>query len=236
MEKRGRVIRKEPATVDYVLNEIEARVLGALIEKQIATPDYYPMTLNALMNACNQKSSRDPVVTYDEQTVMSGLDSLRNKKLAYVFHGSDARVAKYGHIFEKTFDLAPPEVALLCVLLLRGAQTPGELRTRTASLHNFANLEEVDHTLLSLAERSDPLVVRLPRQPGARESRYQQLLCGQPEISEVAESGANAAPASSASRTGSNERIAKLEEEVRQLHEEINEMKQQFADFRKQFD
>lgn len=217
------------------LNEIEVRVLGALIEKQISTPDYYPMTLNALMNACNQKSSRDPVVSYDEQTVMSGLGSLRDRKLAYVFHGSDSRVPKYGHIFDKSFDLSPPELAAMCVLMLRGPQTPGEIRSRAASLYNFSDRGEVEETLSALETReSEPLIIRLPRQPGARESRYAHLLSGKPEIEEI-----EAAPRHEPARfrpQPDNDRIVKLEEEVKSLREQLSELKQQFADFRKQFE
>jgi hypothetical protein len=221
--------------VTALLNDVEVRVLGALIEKQISTPDYYPMTLNALMNACNQKSSRDPVVTYDEQTVMSGLDGLRDKKLTYVFHGSESRVAKYGHIFDKSFGLTAGELAAMCVLLLRGAQTPGEIRTRTASLYNFADLGEVETALEELSQKEpDALVIRLPRQPGARESRYVHLLSGKPDIEEIA-----AAPRSEpvrVSASAGNERIAKLEEEVKQLREELELLRQQFSEFRKLFE
>lgn len=225
---------EEAPVVNVTLNEVEVRVLGALIEKQISTPDYYPMTLNALMNACNQKSSRDPVVVYDEQTVMSGLDSLREKKLAYVFHGSESRVPKYGHIFDKSFALAPPELAAMCVLMLRGPQTPGEIRSRTASLYNFSDLGEAEATLSALETReSEPLIIRLPRQPGARESRYAHLLSGKPEIEEI-----EAAPRHEPARVRAqdNERIVKLEEEVKSLREELSELRQQFADFRKQFE
>ena len=124
-----------------ILNEVEVRVLGSLVEKQITLPDYYPMTLNALVNACNQKSSRNPVVSYDEQTVQRALDSLREKGIAWVFKGADSRVLKYGHIFEKAYELNEREVAVMCVLMLRGAQTPGEVRSRTAPLYNFDSLD-----------------------------------------------------------------------------------------------
>lgn len=221
--------------VNTPLNDVEVRVLGALIEKQISTPDYYPMTLNALMNACNQKSSRDPVVSYDEQTTMSGLGSLRDRKLAYVFHGSDSRVPKYGHIFDKSFDLSPPGLAAMCVLMLRGPQTPGEIRSRTGSLYNFSDLGEVEETLRTLETKEpDPLIIRLPRQPGAREARYAHLLSGKPEFEEI-----EAAPRHEPARVRAqpdNDRIVRLEEEVKSLREQLSDLKQQFAEFRKQFE
>jgi hypothetical protein len=217
-----------------ILNEYELRVLGALVEKQIATPDYYPMTLNALVNACNQKNHRDPVVAYDEATVAKALETLREKNLAYVFYGSEARTPKYAHLFPKAFDLSEAEVPLMCVLVLRGPQTPGELRSRTQHLHSFESLAEVEDLLQRLSSREEPLVVKLPRQPGSRESRYAHLLGGQVEF-EQTEVAPRAEPVARASR-GESEKIAKLEEEVVTLRQELNELKQQFADFKKQFE
>ena len=217
-----------------LLNEYELRVLGAMVEKQIATPDYYPLTLNALVNACNQKNHRDPVVAYDEQTVTRALDGLRDKKLAYTFHGSDARVAKYGHLFPKSYELNEGETALLCVLMLRGPQTPGELRSRTPHLHTFESLPEVESLLQGLAAREAPLVVRLPRQAGSRESRFAHLLGGDIDISAL-----EAEPASPPTRARGGadaDRIAKLEEEVAALRAVIDELKLQLAEFRKQFE
>src|SRR5262245_6944956 len=130
--------------MDAILNEVEIRVLGCLIEKQITLPDYYPLSLNALVNACNQKSSRNPVVSYDEQTVMRALDSLREKNLAWSFKGADSRVLKYGHVFEKPFEVDHKEMVVMSLLMLRGAQTPGEIRSRAVSLFNFHSLEEVE--------------------------------------------------------------------------------------------
>jgi uncharacterized protein len=222
--------------VNVILDEFEVRVLGALIEKEAATPEYYPLTLNALINACNQKSSRDPVVSYDEQTVSRTLQSLRDKKLAYVFSGADARVPKYGHLFAKAHDLAPPEVALMCVLMLRGPQTPGELRSRTSSLYNFEQLADVEHALQDLAERDgEPLVVRLPRQPGTKESRYAHLLSG-PVEAEQAAAAAPRPPASQSNARADGERVARLEAEVARLGEAFAELERQFAEFKKQFD
>ncbi len=218
-----------------VLNEYELRVVGALVEKSIATPDYYPMTLNALVNACNQKNHRDPVVGYDEATVVRALDSLREKKLAYTFHGSDSRVPKYGHLFAKAYELNEAENAVMTVLVLRGPQTPGELRSRTAHLHNFDNLPEVETTLNDLSLRSEPLVVKLPRQPNSRESRFAHLLGGDINIEELAAAAEKSESSASSSR-GGNERIAKLEEEVSTLRQKLADLEQQFAEFRKQFE
>ena len=221
--------------MDVVLNEYELRVIGALIEKQIATPDYYPMTLNALVNACNQKNHRDPVVSYDEATVTRALGSLRDKKLAYTFHGSEARVTKYGHLFPKAYELNEAETAVMCVLILRGPQTPGELRSRSAHLHTFENLPEVETTLHNLSLREQALVVKLPRQSGSRESRFAHLLGGDINIEELAATMEKADATASTSRAG-NERIAKLEEEVATLRQELTDLKQQFAEFKKQFE
>lgn len=218
-----------------ILNDYELRVIGALVEKQIATPDYYPMTLNALVNACNQKNHRDPVVSYDEATVVRALDSLREKKLAYTFHGSDSRVPKYGHLFSKGYELNEAETAVMTVLALRGPQTPGELRSRTAHLHNFENLPEVETTLQNLSLREQALVIKLPRQSGSRESRFAHLLGGDINVEELAATMEKAEAAASSSRSG-NERVAKLEEEVAILRQGLTDLKQQFAEFKKQFE
>lgn len=218
-----------------ILNDYELRVIGALVEKQIATPDYYPMTLNALVNACNQKNHRDPVVSYDEATVVRALDSLREKKLAYTFHGSDSRVPKYGHLFSKGYELNEAETAVMTVLALRGPQTPGELRSRTAHLHNFENLPEVETTLQNLSLRDQALVIKLPRLSGSRESRFAHLLGGDINVEELAATMEKADATASASR-GSNERVAKLEEEVAILRQGLTDLKQQFAEFKKQFE
>jgi hypothetical protein len=229
-----------------VLNPSELRVLGALVEKQIATPEYYPLSLNALVNACNQKNHRDPVVEYGEATVKSALESLRLKLLAYVFDGADARVPKYGHTFPKPYELEPPEVAVLCVLMLRGPQTPGELRSRSAHLHNFESLAAVEEALLRLSTRPDPLVRKLARAPGTKEARYAQLLGGDvyPDVNITAESGKNVeriaivqpSEPAAASSPGEADRVAKLEAEVEKLRQQLSDLQAQFATFRKQFD
>jgi len=222
--------------MELVLNEYELRVLGALVEKQIATPDYYPLTLNALVNACNQRNHRDPVVSYDEATVVRALDSLKERKFTYTFHGSEARAIKYGHLFDKYFDLDRAHVAALSVLMLRGPQTPGELRSRTAHLHNFAGLPETEEALHNLAARAAPLVQRLPRQPGAREARYAHLLGGAINVEELAATVMPKSEPVRASSSGDNERVAELERQVAALQQELAELKQQFTEFRKQFE
>jgi uncharacterized protein len=221
--------------MNTILNEVEVRVLGCLVEKQITLPDYYPLSLNALTNACNQKSSRNPVVSYDEQTVTRALDSLRDKGLAWVFRGADSRVPKYGHVFEKGYELNEEEVAVLCVLMLRGAQTPGEIRTRCNPLWNFDSLEQVEDALQRLIERdTKPLVVKLPRQAGTKESRFMHLLAGEVKVDyeEAPPAREVAAPRSRVDE----ERVIKLETEVANLIQELAELKQQFLDFKKQFE
>ena len=218
--------------MNATLNEYELRALGALVEKQIATPDYYPMTLNALINACNQKNHRDPVVSYDETIVARALDSLREKNLAYVFHGSEARAPKYGHLFPKGFELSEAEVPLMCVLILRGPQTSGELRSRTQHLRSFESLAEVETLLQGLSLRDKPLIVRLPRQPGSRESRFAHLLGGPVEMDQREDSPH---PAHSVQQAqAENDKIAKLEEEIGSLRRELSELKQQFAEFKRE--
>jgi uncharacterized protein YceH (UPF0502 family) len=218
--------------VNATLNEYELRALGALVEKQIATPDYYPMTINALVNACNQKNHRDPVVSYDETIVTKALNSLREKNLAYVFHGSEARAPKYGHIFPKAFDLSEAETPLMCVLILRGPQTSGELRSRTQHLRSFESLAEVETLLQGLSLREKPLIVKLPRQPGSRESRFAHLL-GDPVELEQREVPPHQAHSVQQAQS-EDDKIAKLEEEIASLRRELSELKQQFAEFKRE--
>ncbi|MEP7272624.1 MAG: YceH family protein [Acidobacteriota bacterium] len=217
------------------LNEYEVRVIGALIEKQITTPDYYPMTLNALVNACNQKNNRHPVVSYDEETVSRALGSLREKKLAFIFHGAEARVAKFGHVFPKAYDLSQEDVAILCVLMLRGPQTLGELRSRAQSLYNFESLAEVESTVEALLARDDVLMVaRLPRLSGMKEPRYAHLLSGEVEF-EASEPVARTSSSGFSARADTD-RVAALEETVSRLRRDIDELKEELAQFRRQFE
>jgi uncharacterized protein YceH (UPF0502 family) len=166
--------------MDWQLDAAEVRVLGALLEKEIATPEYYPLSLNALVNACNQKTNREPVVAYDESTVEDALEGLRHKSLATRLTGRDIRVPKHAQRFTEEFNLGRREAALLCLLLLRGPQTVGELRGRSDRLYQFDDLEAVETTLHHLAELG--FVVRLTRYAGSREARWAHLLAGQPEL------------------------------------------------------
>jgi uncharacterized protein len=217
--------------VDILLNEIEARVLGALVEKETTTPDYYPLSLHALVNACNQKSNRDPVTNLDEGAVREALDGLARQGLAGTASSAEGRVTKYEHRLQETFNFDRRESAILCVLLLRGPQTPGELHARTERMHRWGGLDEVQSTLHRLMERTPPVVKMLPRQPGTKESRYAHLLSGEVQGWEPpAES--RAAPGTAAEAEG----IARLEGEVASLRAEVAELKQQLIDFRKQFE
>src|SRR5687768_6152387 len=209
-----------------LFSDIEIRVLGALIEKQVTTPEYYPLTLNALTLACNQKNNRYPVTSYSENQVADALESLREKNLAYVFYGSTSRVPKYKHVMPEVMHLNHAEVALMCVLLLRGSQTLGELRGNAARLHDFSSLEEVEQTLNVLISREpEPLVARLPRQPGQKEGRFAHLLSGEIDV----EAMAAEVPAANPSRRS-------LEQRVDALTAEVDKLKEQFEQFRKQFE
>src|SRR5271169_2339221 len=190
------------------LTEIETRVLGSLIEKDITTPDYYPLSLNALVNACNQKNNRDPVMNVDEGAVRDALNRLHDDGLAGPASGADGRVTKYEHRLQETFNFSRGETAVLCVLLLRGPQTPGELRGRTERMHRFEDLDAVQASLQKLTQREPPLVTVLPRQPGTKESRYAHLMTGEIDVSEVPVSHQN----SSANSAGDSERVERLEQ------------------------
>jgi uncharacterized protein len=223
--------------MDLILNLIEIRVLGSLVEKQIATPEYYPLSLNALMHACNQKSNRDPVVAYDEKMVSQALDTLREKKLVWLFRGADSRVPKYGHIFPEAYHINDRQVAVLCVLMLRGAQTVGEIRGRCGQLYNFEELAEVEATFRSLIERDEgPLVMRLPRQVGMKEPRYGHLLGGPIDIEELEATAPRPESGAAPRAAALGEKVAGLQEEVESLRKELAELKQQFLDFKKQFE
>jgi uncharacterized protein YceH (UPF0502 family) len=204
------------------LTEVEARVLGALIEKEITTPDYYPMSMNALLNACNQKTNREPVTNLDEDTVRQALHGLDDKNLAGAVRGYDSRVTKYEHRFSEAFNFGRREVAVLCVLLLRGPQTPGELRGRTDRLYPFDELSDVQSTLQKLIDRDPPLVRVLPRQPGTKESRYAHLFCGDnfPQLSETERHSAANSPSSEDAI-----RLQLLEEQVAILRREVDELR-----------
>ena len=213
-----------------VLTEIETRVLGSLIEKQVTTPEYYPLTLNALTLACNQKNNRHPITSYNENQVSAGLESLREKNLTYVFYGSTSRVPKYKHVMPEVMHLNHAEMALMCVLMLRGAQTLGELRGNASRLHEFSSLEEVEQTLNGLISRDEePLVARLPRQPGQKEGRFAHLLSGEIDVEALAAAEIERAPTPRRSSSA-------LEEKVDALAAEVEKLKEQFEQFKKQFE
>jgi hypothetical protein len=213
-----------------LLTDVEVRVLGALVEKDITTPDYYPLSLNALVNACNQKNNRDPLMTLDEGDVRAALESLQAKRLAGPASGADSRVTKYEHRLQEVFNFDRREIAVLCVLLLRGPQTPGELRGRTERMYRFEALDDVHAALDRLSQREPPLVAVLPRPPGTKESRYMHLLSGDAPVTEAMSAAPRSADASSA------DRIAHLEDEVAELKKEVAEMRQQLDSFRQQFE
>jgi uncharacterized protein len=221
--------------MDLELDLVEARVLGVLVEKQLTTPDYYPLTLNGLTLACNQRSNRDPVVAFEEKAVARALESLREKQLTRMVSGAEMRVPRYYHLIGERLDLRAPQIAALCVLLLRGPQTVGEIRGRSSRLYAFADLAEAEATLRELADRAEgALVVELPRQPGRKEPRFAHLLCGQPELpEETAEPRVE--PATLEVRA-ENERLARLEEEVEEQRQALQALRQEFAQFRTQFD
>jgi uncharacterized protein YceH (UPF0502 family) len=209
--------------MDLVLDPIEVRVLGALLEKEITTPEYYPLSLNALVNACNQKSNRDPVVQYDESTVERALLLLRDKGLLLSITGAGSRVPKYGHRISERLNLGRRELAVLCELMLRGPQTVGELRNHSDRMHHFDDLSEVE----AVIEHQPELIARLPRRPGEKEVRFAHLLSGPPEALE-AEAAAPPQPRP--------DRIGALETEVAALRSELEELKRQFAGFKRQFE
>jgi uncharacterized protein YceH (UPF0502 family) len=218
--------------MEFALNPVEARVLGCLIEKELATPEYYPLTLNALTNACNQKSNRDPLMALVDADVVRALDSLRFQRLAHQ-SAEGVRAAKYCHNLEGLLRLEPQELAILAELLLRGPQTIGELRGRAERMAALDDLATVETLLTSLAEREPPLVTRLPRQPGRKEQRFAHLLCGAPEVSD--DSSAPPEPAR-LQVMAENERLAALATEVAELRAEVAELRAQLATFRAQFE
>lgn len=213
------------------LTAAQARVLGSLVEKEVTTPEYYPLSLNALINACNQKSNREPVMELDEETVRQALHGLEDDGLAGRARSSDGRVTKYEHWLGEAFNFSRAETALICVLLLRGPQTPGELRGRTERLHPFEEITDVLAALQKLMERDPPLVAVLPRQPGTKESRYAHLLSPDPEM---------LAPAAAASFPGHTDTVRPVnaghEERIAQLEAAMNDLKQELAGLKRKFE
>ena len=217
------------------LTPIEARVLGSLVEKEVTTPDYYPLSLNALVNACNQKNNRDPVMTLDEDAVRNALSGLQSQRLAGPAGGADSRVTKYEHRLQEVYNFSRGEIAVLCVLLLRGPQTPGELRGRTERMHRFEDLDQVQAALQRLMQREPPLAAVLPRQPGTKEARYAHLMSGDVEYA-APEHSPTASPITSGSADSDlRDRIAQLEQTVAELKSRIEELSQELSEFRRQF-
>lgn len=217
--------------MDFTLVPAEVRVLGCLIEKDITTPEYYPLTANAIVNACNQKSNREPVVAYDEPLVADILQGLREKRLASMVTGAGNRVPKFSHRLVETLNLGRRETALLCELMLRGPQTLGELRDRAGRMHGFTDVDEVERCLGGMAERPDqPLVVKLPRQPGMKESRYGHLLSG--PVNFVDPPAREFADHRSGPQTS---RLTELESEVAGLRERLEKMERRVEEFIRQF-
>ena len=219
--------------MDILLSDVETRVLGSLVEKELTTPEYYPLSLNALVNACNQKSNRDPVMSLEEEAVREALRALDKKGLAGPADNMVSRVSKYEHRLQEAYNFTRHEIAILAELLLRGPQTPGELRSRADRMHKFEDLGIVQSTLQRLMKREPPLVKLLPRQPGTKEARYAHLLSGDVELPPQDSAAPGIATASGAN---SGERIARLEAQVETLQSEIADLKKHFAEFRKQFE
>jgi uncharacterized protein YceH (UPF0502 family) len=217
------------------LNAVETRVLGCLLEKERTTPENYPLSLHSLTSACNQSTNREPVVGYDEKTVENGVNSLREKKLATVVFGAGSRVQKYRHNLLDHYELAPREVALLCVLLLRGPQTPGELRSRTERMHAFNSLEAVEACLDELARGDFPLVRQVPARPGQKERRYLQLFSSETLYTDAPAEALFTANRASAPES-SSPRIEAVEAELAALRQELASLREEFAAFRKQFE
>lgn len=215
-----------------LINETEARVLGSLVEKQLTTPEYYPLTLNALTAACNQKSNRDPVMALGETEILAAIDSLRDKNLVYLYYGTTSRTVKYKHMLPQVFDLEAPAVAAMTLLMLRGPQTVGEVRGRADRLYEFSGLGEVQETLDELSGRAEPLAVKLDRQPGQKEARYAHLLSGPVDTAALA--AERPSPTSAGSAAAS--RIEELEDRVSELSRGVAELREEFARFQKQFE
>jgi uncharacterized protein len=206
--------------VDHTLTDAEVRVLGSLIEKEITTPDYYPLSLNALVAACNQSSNRSPVVHYDEDTVAQAADTLREKKLVHLIARGESRVTKYRHVLYEAMNMGRPDIAAMCVLMLRGPQTIGEIRTRSNRLYDFTSLEQVENTLNALMATEPPLVARLSRQTGQKEVRYAHLLSGEVQLSQI-----EAEP-----------EVAHEPDRISKLESELADLRRDFEEFRKKFE
>lgn len=218
--------------MDMVLDDREVRILGCLIEKEMTTPEYYPLSLNALMNACNQKSNRKPVLSLDEPAILQGLVTLRQKGLTRETQVPGSRVTKYVHEILSHFDLSRPEMAVLCELMLRGPQTPGELRSNAGRIIPFDSAGEMEKTLQCLTDQVPPLVMKLPREAGRREVRYAHLFSPDTSLEEATPDGS---AASAVSDTPVTEAISRMEEEIAQIRRELEELRHAFVEFKSQF-
>ena len=216
--------------MEVELNDIEARIVGCLIEKENTTPDYYPLTLNALTNACNQKSNRNPVVSYSEETVEQALESLLAKDVVYLFYGSGSRTPKYKHLVPRILNISHPETAVLCVLLLRGPQTLGELNQRTSRIYSFSGLDQVNETVEKLIRRDEPLLEKLSKQPGQKEARFAHLLSGEVKR----DTDDHVVPEAVPSQVSKGS--ADLAQKVEGLRKELDELREEFEEFKRQFD
>ncbi len=222
--------------MELTLNNIEVRVLGALIEKELTTPEYYPLSLNALSAACNQKSNRNPVMSLEETDVVRALESLRTKQLAWRRSTAGSRVSKYEHNFMARWKFSPQQVAAMCVLMLRGPQTIGEIRGRTGRMYAFSDLADVEVAINTLITHEEgPFVIELPRLPGRKENRFTHLLAGEPSLEE---SAVQQVPLDEATLVvqAENERISALEEQMSQVKKELEELNRKFAEFKKEFE
>jgi uncharacterized protein len=224
--------------MQLALTPVEARVLGALIEKEITTPEYYPLSLNALTNACNQKSNREPAMQLEESEIRKALNQLESQALVRSI--AESRATKFAHRLQDAFNFYRPEVAIICELLLRGPQTPGELRTRASRMHPFENLESVHSALQRLSKREPPLVTMLPRQPGTKEARYKHLMGDPTPVAAEPVLGSNSEEpersADSATRSNHSKDVADLAQDVARLRAEVADLRAEFAIFRKQFE
>jgi uncharacterized protein YceH (UPF0502 family) len=215
-----------------MMNEVEVRILGCLIEKEISTPEYYPLTLHSLTAACNQKSNRCPVVTYGEDTVAHCLEELRNKGIIQSINAPGSRTVKYRHSFLEEFRLIPSEAVILCELMLRGPQTMGEIRAHTERMYEFKGQDELEETLRGVMERDEPLIIKLQRQSGKKEARYMHMLSGIPGKQEIDQDAS--VLGSGQQYLTDNERIDKLEEELLALRRELDGLRNSFEEFRAQ--
>ena len=216
--------------MDFRLNDIEVRVIGSLIEKEKTTPEYYPLSLNSLKNACNQKSNRNPVITCEESEIEKALEKLREKKFAVRRTGDDLRVPKFRQTFTETLNLTDKETAVLAVLMLRGAQTPGEIKGRTGRLYDFSSLEEVDEVLTALSIREEPYIKKLSRLPGTKENRFVHLFSGEPDLK------SNKKGSEKDNELAAPDEIEKLHEEINLLNSELVKLRCEFEEFRKRFE